>query len=312
MNDLSEAFGSALFLRILLPGLIVSVGLHPLILGAPILNDFVAIYPGGVAVTFFAEVIGFGLISYAAALPVFHIAQGLVWSPLTSLPRWLNTRRFNRKYACLVDAYGEKAYSELPERAALDAQRAYLYLSDYPVEQDEDGQVRFVVRHATRIGNITATYERYPDSRYGINAESYWDHFMVLLPDETRKELSTAQALGSGTLLSAAGGWLVTLSTALVFIGRGVGTVCHLCQVGPAPQSDSRLLLIGVYGCGCVVLFNYLARVAHREYGRQFRAAFDVHSNKLANWKVSHAFPFDEATISKGETFRVYSSALQK
>src|SRR5205085_11069547 len=91
-----------------------------------------------------------GLVAYAAAIPVYHIAQGLIHPWLTKPARTFNRWRFNRKYAAFTKDYGDKTYDQVDSDTAQRLQHLNVYLSDYPIERDEAGVIRYVLRHATR------------------------------------------------------------------------------------------------------------------------------------------------------------------
>lgn len=307
MNDLSKTFGSALFYRILLPGLVFAIGIHPLIASSEIRQHIEALYPGGPGALFLAEVVTSGLIAYVSAIPVHHVAQGLVFSPLTRLARSFNTWRFHRKYDEFAALYGNDTYDKVEDRTAQELQQLFIYLSDFPIERDEAGEARFGIRYSTRVGNIIATHERYTDTRYGINAEAFWDHFFQLMPSDTRKELDTTQAIAVGTVLSSAAGWttcMVCLVFLLLRLFSGIWTA------GKAPVSDGTFFGLALYGMGVAILFNYLSRVVYREYGRQFRAAIDTNIAKFTTWLNDHQAPIPLDVITRAETFRIHAKAL--
>lgn len=258
---------------------------------------------------FLAEMTAFGLIAYAASTPVYHIAQGLIFPWMTQPARLFNKWRFNRKYDAFEQGYGTKTYEQVDAITAKKLQQLFVYLSDYPIERDENGIPRFVLRYATRVGNITATYERYADTRYGVNAEGFWDHFLFLVPTEARKELDSVQAIAVGTLLSSAAGWMVFVIAVAVGIGRAVNELSGL-RVGSVPISENAVIGLAFYGLIAAILFDYLSRVIHREYGRLFRACLDVHIGKFETWLDAHQAPLTRARIDSAEAFRQYSSYL--
>ncbi len=287
----------------------MSIAVHPLIMRLPEAVDLGGVYPGGAGTIFLAEVMTFGLIAYAAAPTVYHIAQGLVLPWLTQPARRFNGWRFDRKYAAFHAAYGDQSYDQVASDTAERLQRLYVYLSDYPIERDETDTVRFALLHSTRVGNIAATYERYLDTRYGVNAEGYWEHFLFLAPADTRKELDSVQAIASGTLLSAAAGWAVVGICGLLGSARMLHHAAGV-DLGPLPVPDVAILWIAVYGISAVILFNYLTRVVHREYGRLFRACVDVHVTDFEGWLDRHQPTMTAERVKAAETFRRYASAL--
>lgn len=293
-----------------MPGLILSLGLHPLIGGLPNFSSILAAYPASSGMIFLVEVATLGMISSAAALPVYHVAQGLSLPWLTFPARFLNRWRFNRKYRAFAGAYGDRTYAEVDGATAERLQKLFIYLSDFPVERDADGLPRFLIRHSTRVGNITATYERYLDTRYGVNAEAVWEQFHLLLPSEVRKELDATHAPAMGTLLAAAAGWAVAVASLALWMALVVGARFPRMVISALPVSTHALLGLFLYGVTVALLFNYLTRVAHREYGRLFRACVDVHIKQLAMWLDGHTVPLTERQARTAEVFRDYASAL--
>jgi hypothetical protein len=269
-----------------------------------------SIYPGGSTTAFVVEVATFGLVAYAAAIPISQIAQGLILPGLTRPARWLNAWRFNRKYDAFALAYGARGYEELDRPAATRAQHLYVYLSDFPIERDAKGVVRFERRHATRVGNIIATYEQYPDSRYGLNAEGFWSHILLMFPSDVRKELDSVHAIAIGTLASAAAGWRVFSAFLLGAIARGFHHWAPSVSLGPAPLPDRAVVCLSGYGLAAAILFNYLSRVVHRDYGRLYRAAFDLRTAEFGGWIGKHRAPLSPTTVARAESFRRYASTL--
>jgi len=312
MNDLANAFGSAVFFRMLLPGLILTIGIHPFIASWRGLPSLRGVYPGGQSGVFFAEVVGFGLVAYAATTPVYQCAQGLILSWMTRPARWLNERKFDAVYSEFEGLYDGKEYRQVPAAAADRMQRLYVYLSDYPIEHDEDGIPRFAVRHATTVGNISATYERYPDSRYGVNGEAYWEHLLLFMSDEAVKELDSNQAVAMGTLLACTAGWLTLVIATVSAVAMLFGDAFPSLTVGALPVDNVTLAALAVYGGLSACLFNYLACVAHRQYGRLYRACVDVHIKEFAAWLAAHDAPLSPSCTARAEEMRGYLVSLYR
>jgi hypothetical protein len=306
MNELSQAFGSALFFRILLPGLVLAAGIHPILRGFPSFGKNAASYPGGDGTVFVAELAILGMMAYASTIPAYHITQGLLFPWTTKLNRWFMRWRFDKRYNRLRNLYGDREYSELPEEDQAQIEDLFSYLNDFPIGPDEAGRSRFSVPHSTRLGNIVATYERYPDSRYNVNAEAFWNHFLFLIPNEVRQELENADAIAAGTLLSIFSGWIVLSVVVLIEALTAINAIVPQFNVGSSPASQSVLNWLAAYAIGAILVFNPLARVTHRQYGRLYRAAFDVHSVTIAKWFSEHEVPFDGTIVAQSEALRVH------
>lgn len=310
MNDLSQAFASAFFFRILLPGLTFAIGLHPYLNEVAPLQEAVGSYPAGPSLVFLVEVTFFGLVAYASTLPIYYVAQGLRLGFLTFPAKLLNQWRLTKKAQALRDLHGGRPREGLTVREFRQAQQLYLYLQDFPCLPGEGGQAEWKLDGSTRLGNIIATYETYPDSRYGIDTVAFRDHFLYLFPDEIRRELDSTLAVGTGMVLSTAAALLILLISGLLLVCRGVGALLPWAALGAAPLSDSMLLLLTCYSLLCFVLFNFLARVVHRDYGRRFRAAFDLFVPRFTQWLGDHSAPVHWELVARSVAVRDYAMAL--
>jgi hypothetical protein len=137
---------------------------------------------------------------------------------------------------------------------------------------------------ATRLGNVIAEYEQYPEIQYGMHMMVFWQHLWLVLPADVKEDLD---------LRGAKVDFLVYLSFILltyafvsgaVFSKLGNYLMAFVCMVGSLSLS---------------FLF-YLASISSvKDYGRYIKAVFDLYRFDLAekmgiNISTKHLIPDDD------------------
>lgn len=312
MGNLADAFASAFFFRILLPGSVLASGFHPLFgaLGLP--AGLRSIYPLETGTLFLVEVSFFGLVAYAATIPIYHILHGVRFRWLTSVSNWAIRRGLKRKLEAMREIYGDRTYGELTEEEQIRVSRIHNYLHDFPLEIGDSGNAKYLIDSRTRLGCIIDRYTYYPNSRYGIDSNAFWNHLAYLTPEHVRKELDSIESIAQGMTLSAATCWAVFVS--YMFVGAGMLIGLKLPELVLLEINIRPLLLIALLVCSLVgiLLFNYLAREGHREFGRHFCASIDVYGADLQRWITTHQMPFSEKTLERAAVLASWSQHLEK
>jgi len=112
MKPVEDAFTSGLFRRVILPGTIVTLGVHPFL--GPLLDSAARVY--GLehqgAVVLVAEVIFWGLVLSSAIQPIYYLYEGFHLPWLARLARPGNERRLARLERRLAVGY-PAAYEQL-------------------------------------------------------------------------------------------------------------------------------------------------------------------------------------------------------
>src|SRR5258708_19041238 len=91
MKPGEEAFASETFRRVVLPGIVLAIGIHPLITTwAPLID---AVYGIGSTVLLVAEIVLFGLMVSGATQWIYYFYEGFRLKPLTALAGSANRRR---------------------------------------------------------------------------------------------------------------------------------------------------------------------------------------------------------------------------
>src|SRR6266568_6701249 len=94
MKPVEDVFSAETFRRVIMPGIILALGIHPLISGT--LPFLYSLYGMGSATLLVVEIIVFGLTLSSALQVIYYIYEGIVFEPLTSLARHRNKLRVER------------------------------------------------------------------------------------------------------------------------------------------------------------------------------------------------------------------------
>jgi hypothetical protein len=211
-------------------------------------------------------------------------------------PEWLLTRRLEchktRVDNLLAEAEAEakakakaKAKAEAKAKAVAEEKcihshsfrysKLWYQLRAYPF----DSSGKPYALHPTLLGNILASYEKYPLTRYGMDSVFYWPRLWVQLERETKEEIdakwSPADGLVSSSSVAYAGGLIWLLAAVL---GARVLKSAHLTL----PFQSSTLTALA--GLGFLVLgfcFYYLSLGFHRANGEAFKSLFDLYRERL-------------------------------
>src|SRR5690606_21481780 len=78
-------------------------------------------------------------------------------------------------------------------------------------------------------------------------------------------------------------------------------------------MAEPRLVaMILAFGVGAAVMFNGLARVTHRAYGRLYRAAIDLNIAAFDKWLEAHRAPLPATSTSRAEQIRLWTLSLAR
>jgi hypothetical protein len=185
--------------------------------------------------------------------PILQLLEGYWPGPLAKL-RFKLVARLNEKLDTKRKLW-EKLYRQKEElsrqKSKLDARQREIYgrldaeLAIYPVDPD--------LRLPTLLGNILRGAEEYVCQRYGLEITVVWPHLWLLVPEQTRKELSyTRQVLDDRVLLLA---WSLLFSVWGIFAWWAVP--------------------VAFFTAIAIYYFGVLAAV--RDYAPLLRATFDLH-----------------------------------
>ncbi len=312
MKVISEVFGTSGIRRVILPGLVVALCVHPYLVhwigDAPLLT-----YGFGTTTLLIAEVALFGLIISSAVRPIYYVYEGIVARGLTLPAKVWNSWRFEKARGQLAEIYkGKNSRDELTEDEQERAGALIEYLNDFPIFKITTDLVPlYEMERATRLGNIVSTYETYPETRYEVDGVSLWYHIIYLAPESSRvtfeEEIATAEAM----VTTSAAGAVVSLIGAAALVLSAVGS--SLPQVAFLPPSISPIATWIQLFAGILVfaLFHRLALPAHREAAAAFRSLTDLSMASVREWAGTNAPPPLQSTEMELDTLVEYLQFLR-
>jgi hypothetical protein len=308
MKPIEEAFSSRGFRRVVLPGIVITIGIHPLF--RPALAGVVSSYdlPEG-AVILVVEVLFWGLLVSSATDWIYYVYEGFRL-PWATEPNRRRTEKHLATQTQKVKALlGGKNYQELSPDQQRHILQIYEDLRDFPLRPGVGGAPERYVDRPTRLGNIIATYELYPKTRYHIDGVFYWFHLLGCAPDSAKAEFDAEYAFAESLVITSFSGVVVAALHAVNLIGLLLGTLTGYV-VAAAPLSATRSAVLLAFGLLVFVIFYRLALPAHREAGRMFRALVDLSMPKFSEWARTARAPLDVAVIETSAALRGHLDAL--
>jgi hypothetical protein len=299
MKPLQEAFGSRTFRRVVLPGIVITLGLHPALSG--LLSEFGYVY--GIreaAVILVIEIIFWGLLVSSAISPIYYVYEGFLLPALTRRARASNEAKLERLQREWKELSTAGSYSSLDASTQDRVSIVYEQLQDFPLRRDRSsGETSYVVDRPTRLGNIIATYELYPESRYDVDGVFYWHHLLAFAPASVVAEFSDQYAFAESLLLTSFAGVLVCVANAAIVGGLLIGFALPELAVISIGVGFAHAVPLCVFGLFVGWLFYSLSLPAHREAGKIFRAGVDLAIPQFIEWvtKVSATLPAQKPQI---------------
>jgi hypothetical protein len=132
------------------------------------------------------------------------------------------------------------------------------------------------VEHPTRLGNLIISYERYPKTRYGVDAPFFWYRMWLSLNKDMKEEIDNQQAIADSAVYG---------SFACGFSGILWVIYCVL-DLLPFIQSQHLVgLSISLVIAGLFIFLSFLlyrvSLAGHVHYGELFKALFDNYEKQI-------------------------------
>lgn len=262
------SFDNRIFLRLLIPGTLVSLGLMPGILGLFRFADIEANIP--VVLPFAILTVGWLLTLFD--MPIYMFLEGRRFWP-----------RRARKYGLAIQ---EKRLKDWLDKARelgnagdrsgalefkLRAQRYPLGNAKYPPESGEPG-----VMMPTELGNVIYGFETYPKVKYGVAGVFFWERIWFGLDPEMRKNLDEHQAQCDSAVYACFGSILNTVL--FTFYGL-LENIWGIELLLPDFRPEGYLAAMGFLVLS--LLFYRAAIHVNWQFGERIKAMFDVNLDKL-------------------------------
>lgn len=310
MKPIEDVFSSDVLRRVVLPGIVLSVGFHPFIAGW--IPTITSLYGIGSTAVIVAEVLVFGIVISSATNWIYYVYEGYRLEWLTFLGWQCNRVRVRRCKERLKQIYAERDFNALTPSDQASVLRLNEYLLDFPFETKEDGSVERFVERPTRLGNIIATYEMYAQSRYGIDGTEFWYHLLNLASDTSRKSFEDAYSFAESLVLASFAGAIVAILHLFALFGFAVGSSNHslvLLHLSSGPLMSGCLVLFGSF---IWLMFYKMSLSAHRDAGYELRAIVDAVLPKFLEWAVSVQVPPPDDIVTKVRILNEYLKYLDR
>jgi hypothetical protein len=310
MRAIKEVLGPSGVRRVVLPGIIVSLGVHPFV--APLLTSPVGrLYGLTSTVLFFVEIGFFGLIVSSAATPIFYIYEGFRCTWLTGWRKKRHEKQVSKWKNDLAQLLKRDYHEDLSQPERDQADLLSEALDDFPRLKTDEG-VTWVVERPTKLGNLISTYELYPESRYGIDGSFFWSHLMYVASESARNDCDESMDFAESLVLTSAAGAIVAIVGGCFLLGALVGGFLPDFWVVKTQVPVTLGWLEFVGGTALFWLFYELALPAYRETSEKFRALTDITMPNLKTWlKSAPSSPPSKPLVRREEDVRMYLGALE-
>jgi hypothetical protein len=281
MKALEDAFSSAGFRRVVLPGIVITVGAHPLLKPAlPFVHEMYGIEPNTLIII---EVILYGLLLSSSIQWIYYLYEGFRGSWFTKWASSYSEARVSKLCEELRQVQAGKDWEQLSPSNQNRALKIYERLQDFPLRSKDGKPERFADR-PTQLGNVIATYELYPESRYGIEDIQFWNHLLFLAPADARKEFAEQYACAESLILTSFSGVLIALLHTLVLIAYFAGR--YHPNTLTSYLSISALASTILLACGLLIWagFYKAAVSAHRDVSAIMRSLIDLTFPAFVEW----------------------------
>lgn len=278
-------FSFAVFLKIIIPGIIGVLAFLPIIASIGIKLGINASSFENIFLSPQIIVIGFvffiGLIVNFLDYYIYRVFEGLIFWP-KGLRKKI-TARLNKKIERKNIEFNK--IEEDIEKKLLKA-----WLMKFPLKKKRTSTETEALL-PTRLGNIIYSYEDYPKSRYGIRSIFFWDRLWLAIDKETRNEVDKIWSEADCIIYIS----FIFLFSSIIYLpiflidllniptlifgsfGKPVSSLC----IGNIPLTPWFFLGAGLVFLILSRLFYILSLPLHVRNGSLFQALFDLHRDKL-------------------------------
>lgn len=246
--------------RMLLPGIVLGFAL------LPVIKVFTAAFlPGTPAINVFPLAsIGLGWLFVVMDMQIYMIFEGRRFWPrsLWSYFHKKEQARCEDLFDTVMKTHGRdnRAFVE----ASVEVRR-------FPIDDHGD----FCARFPTRLGNLLAAFEDYPNRIYGMDSVFYWYRIWLVIDHQLRELLDQRQALADSTLYTATALYISGAIYLAYLLPAGFGRGTSVLPGNGALVSISVLCLLAGF------LLYRTSLHLHASYGELFKALFDIHRDKV-------------------------------
>jgi uncharacterized protein YdcH (DUF465 family) len=305
VSKFSSMMSFSTFQRVLFPGIVIAVGMHHWFVR--FFNYLTAYVPYGIAVRvpfpfdLLIDALVCGFVIYFLSEPIYMLLEGYN----TRLLPIRRTKRLQKKIERLLERDGEldKEIKQLErDGEQLDShtlsllrhkykrrQLLWNYLNQFP-RDEKTGQPCSSL--PTRLGNLLASYETYPQNRYGFDGVYFWYHAWLSLDADGRKAIDDSAAPADAMVYCHFAALFTASIHALYLLAFGVTLALEKLQwIHDVSRSYPLLWKVSLLPLQAIViltgwtflafLFWRLSLWCHRSHGQLIRTMFDLTFGEL-------------------------------
>lgn len=251
-------------LRLLLPGAVLAAAAMPILLSVcrvlSLTIDPLALF------SFAVPALGWVLI--LLDMPIYMAFEGRrYW------PRWLSKLGKAREQQRLV-LYTRRADQAKARGDEAERLEYRIRVAQFPMNNNGE----YEAWYPTRMGNILAGFEQYPQLKYGLDGVFFWYRIWVAIDKDLREDLDNAQALVDGSLYAVTA-FCVAASMNMLY----AASIFFRTPLIALPTAAGYVTFLVLSGA-CLIISMILYRCclhAQSQYGELFKSVFDQHRSRL-------------------------------
>ncbi|MDD4652972.1 MAG: hypothetical protein PHQ34_12170 [Methanothrix sp.] len=176
-------------------------------------------------------------------------------------------------------------------------------IRNYPYDPEEKFRTKRRPAECTNLGNVIAEYENYPKEQYGMDFNVFWYHLWQTMPKEVRDEIDISSAKAD-FLVYFSFIFLLTAPFSILKAFFERDAIYTYIQSSVHFNHYYLCLFIEfILQAACFLLISYLfykiSVVAHKNYGRYIKSAFDIYRIGLST-KTGILIPLCPNKVERG------------
>ncbi|MCK5630886.1 MAG: hypothetical protein KAI26_09765 [Nanoarchaeota archaeon] len=250
--------------RLLLPGFVLAFSFLP-ILQLVIGNLSIKT---SLELPFIACVIFFGWVFIILDMQIYMFFEGRRYWPKAFKSLMIDTEK--KRLQKLIEAnqkYKVENYYKYLETS--------VELRRFPIDE-KTGE--YYVVYPTKLGNLIASYESYPDRIYGMDSSFFWYRLFLTIDDEHRDYIDGQQALPDSILYVS----LAMFVSGLLFLFYGIIKLWQIEFFANLPSGNLLILFSSICFFAGYLLYKISLHV-HATFGEIFKSYFDVFRDNISD-----------------------------
>lgn len=261
-------FSFASLIRLFLPGLILGLALYPWV------SSFLIEAQISFSEEYLLSVLIFvaGWLTTLLDMHIYMLFEGRRFWPQTLRLRGLRLEKARLKRLECKERRARDAFENSDD---IDYQREYqeasIEIRRFPINPETGDPVAL---WPTRLGNLLASFESYPNLIYGIDAVFLWPRVRIQLDKDLRSEIDNSQAVADSSLYVS---FAFIIGSFFLFAFPIMSAIVDQPVIRVSPVVFP---LLGATAAALSYLTYRVSMHAHAQFGETFKAVFDIYHDK--------------------------------